>query len=96
MNLHGKLRTNWWLWAGIALPWSFFLLFRHVQDKAGGVWSDWSWLVYNAKHEQWSYCREVLVWDLLPPLVAAWVAQYLVALAWHNFRRSPKVQVTGS
>jgi hypothetical protein len=96
MNLHAKLKINWCLWSGIALPWIFILLFRQTHDKAGNVWSDWSWILYNAGHEQWSYCREVLMWDLLPPLVLGWVAQYLFTLAWEKLRGTPKVQIARS
>lgn len=96
MNLHTKLRINGWLWAGIAIPWSLFLLLRQFVDKAGHIWSDWSWFVYNAKLGQWSYCREVLAWDLLPPMVLGWVAQYLVIMTWHKLRGGPGAPASAS
>jgi hypothetical protein len=84
--VQAKLKITWWVWAAIAVPWMLLLLFKQHEDKAGDVWSDWSWFVAHARQAQWSYCREVLVWDVLVPLVLGWVAQYLIVLAWQRWR----------
>ena len=86
MSLHSKLRVNWWVWMAIVVPWVLYLLLRRYEDKAGDIWSDWSWMMYNASHRQWSYCREVLLWDVLPPLVISWIAQFFIVMAWQRWR----------
>lgn len=60
MNIRAKVHSNYWIWLGIRVPWILVLLLSRHLDNAGEVWFDWSWLVYNANRQQWSYCREIL------------------------------------
>lgn len=88
MNIRAKVHSNYWIWLGISVPWILVLLLSGHLDKAGEVWSDWSWLIYNANRQQWSYCREILLWDFLPPLAVGWITQFFVTIIWRRVRGS--------
>jgi hypothetical protein len=84
MDSRRRLQINWWMWALVSVPWIFEALFQRWQDKGGRVWSDWSNAVYRIQHDEESYLREPLFWDILMPLLAGWIAQYFIMIVWHR------------
>src|ERR1035438_68196 len=86
MNMHRKLKINWWTWMAISIPAILCCLFiPRLVDKAGDYRSDWSYLIYYLSvgdWNQWQFLREILFWSIFVPLLLGWIAQYFVSMAW--------------
>jgi|GEM_PF-2682196 len=88
MNLHFKLKINYWLWMALSIPPILYCWVR-IRDVKGWMISDWGYLIfylertgYRVTHDIWSFFVETLVWSVVPPLLFGWIAQYLIVLAW--------------
>jgi hypothetical protein len=59
-------------------------LLRSYQDTAGEAHSDWGMLIYYATQHGygWRYCREIVLGDVLVPVVLGWAAHGLLLVAW--------------
>ncbi len=90
MNASHKFKLCWWLWGCLSVPVIAYLLLRLHEDKAGDIDSDLSFMFHAIGHPEhfgWRYCWEPLFWDVLVPLVLAWVAQCLLVVGWDSWRR---------
>lgn len=88
MNIHRKLKINWWLWMILSLPPIAYSWLR-PRDVKGWVISDWGYLIhhlqqtgYTVTHDIWNFFAETLFWSAVPALLVGWIAQYLIMLAW--------------
>ena len=74
------------LWGLLSVPTVLYLLFRTYVDKAGDTHSEWGNLIYSLQHgpvHEWQYWSETVFWNILVPIVIAWLAQYLLRVGWH-------------
>jgi hypothetical protein len=92
MNIHRKLKINWWLWMILSLP-SIVYSWLRPRDVKGWMISDWGYLIhylqqtgYTVTHDIWNFFAETLFWSAVPALLLGWIAQYLIMLAWEAWR----------
>ena len=90
MNVSHKFKLCWWLWACLSIPVIAYLLLRLHEAKDGIIYSDLGSMFYAIRHPEqagWRYCLEPLFWDVLVPLVLAWVGQCLLVVGWDSWRQ---------
>ena len=92
MDIHRKLKINWWLWMALSIP-PIVYSWARTRDVKGWMVSDWGYLMsylhqtgYSVTHDIWSLFVETLIWSAVPALLIGWTAQYLIMLAWQAWR----------
>jgi hypothetical protein len=102
MNVHRKLKINWWLWACFSIPPIIYSWLKPHEVK-GNTQSDWGYLTsylqqsdYVINHDIWHFFIETLIWSAGPALLLGWIAQYFIILTWNiSQQRRGKAAMTG-
>jgi hypothetical protein len=91
MHVRDPLKINWWLWGSITLPISILKWLR-PHDVKGATYSDWTYLTsylrqthLHVNHDIWSFFVESMLWNVGPALLAGWLLQYFIVLAWERW-----------
>lgn len=96
LNLRRQLKINWLVLSCISLP-IIATNWFWPGDVKGATYSDFTFLLWLFKRGDYHLTKDVreffsecMVWNVGPPLLAGWILQYLVVLAWEAWRNRGK------